>query len=162
MNRSTRLIALTGLLIALIVGVSYARPGWPTELGVDFWSVPSLNARLQREIHWRDELDALDDTVRWRIEVKDRIIDDVLAHRLSLVRAAVAFKALNRDWPQYAAVLRSTYPSRNDDECICRNVIGYVESATVRQPSRAMAEVARLEAELRRATDGNGMVQLPE
>jgi len=162
MNRSTRIIALTGLLITLIAGASFARPSWPTDLGVDFWSVPSLEARLERENRWRDELESLDDVVMQRIVVKDKIIAEVLAHRMSLLAAAAEFRALNAEQHRYTEVLRETYPSRSDEECLCRNVIGYVALTTQARPERVKAEVARLEAELRAATDANGRVRLPE
>src|SRR5438874_906799 len=110
MNRSTRMIALTGLLLTLIAGASFARPSWPTDLGVDFWSVPALKARLQLENQWHDELEALDDVVLRRIVVKNLIVADVLAHRTPLVEAAAEFKALNEDQPRYMEVLRATYP----------------------------------------------------
>src|SRR5438309_250976 len=115
MNRSARMIALTGLLVVLVGGgVSYAYPTWPTELGVDFWNVSDLKTRLQRENRWREQLEALDTTVMQRIRIKETIIRDVLARRMSLVEAAAAFRELNADKPIYMDVLRTTYEARND------------------------------------------------
>jgi hypothetical protein len=162
MNRSTRMIALTGLFVTLIAGVSYADPSWTTDLGVDFWSVPTLKARLQHENEWRDQLDARDDVVLQRIAVKNQIVGDLLARRKSLVQAAAEFKELNEDQPRYMEALREAYPSRSDEECFCRNVIAYVASAVQLRPARAKAEVARLEAELQAARDSNGLVHLAE
>jgi hypothetical protein len=162
MNRSTRMIALTSLLITLIAGASFARPSWPTDLGVDFWSVPALQAKLKEEGRWHDQLEALDAAVKQRIAVKDLIIADVLAHRTSLIEAAAEFRRLNADEPKYMDVLRESFPSRSDEECLCRNVLAYVSMSGRRQPERIKAEVARLEAELREATDADGRVSLPD
>jgi len=162
MYRSTRLIALTGLLITLIAGACFARPSWPSDLGVDFWSVPDLQARLEHENQWREELETMDDVVLQRIALKERVVAAVLDRRMSLLEAAAEFKVLNEDQPRYAEVLRETYPSRSDEECLCRNVISYVGMANRLPPERLKSEVARLEAELQAAKDADGLLCLPE
>jgi hypothetical protein len=140
-----------------LAGVSVARPSWPADLGVDFWNVPALNARLKRHHKVAVELERQDETVMRRIAVKEAIVADLIAERVSLVEAAAQFRALNAGRRDYLTVIRSTYPGRTDDERICHNVIAFVEAA-VNSDEDGRYTVYRLTEELRRLADGGTLV----
>jgi hypothetical protein len=140
-------------------GVSYARPSWPTDLGLDFWNVRELKTRLNHDLQLAAELEKEDDVVMRRIAAKEGIIDDLIGGRISLMEAAAQFRALNAGRRDYLEVIRSTYPGRTDDERICRNVIGFVESY-VKSDEDGCHLVYRLNAELRQLVDG-GRLKLP-
>jgi hypothetical protein len=113
----------------VLVGVSSARPSWPTDLGLDLWNVPALNARLADDRLMASRLAVRDEKVMQRIAVKETIIEDLVAGRIGLLDAAVEFGALNARRHAYAVVIRSLYPNMTDEERVCRNVISYVETA---------------------------------
>jgi hypothetical protein len=146
--------AALGLALA---GVSVARPSWPADLGVDFWNVPALNARLKQHQQVAVALEYQDEQVMRRIAVKEVIVHDLIAGRISLVEAAAQFRALNAGRRDYLSVIRATFPGRTDDERICRNVIGFVEAA-VEQDEDGRYTVHRLNEELWRLADSGTLV----
>src|SRR5690349_9198789 len=129
MKMTPHLLLTVGALGLVVAGVSLAHPSWPSDLGLDFWNVPSLKARLNRDLDLAAHLDAQDSHILQRIAVKEEIVNDLVGGRISLLDAAAQFRALNAGRRDYLEVIRLTYPGRTDDERMCRNVIGFVESA---------------------------------
>jgi hypothetical protein len=146
---STRLLLLAGVLGLAAAGIGTARPSWSTDIGLDFWSVPALKARMAEDRQFASELATRDDRVLRRIAVKETLIADLVAGRAGLVETAAQFRALNAGQHGYAVVIRSLYPNTSDDERLCRNVISYVETyAEADEDGRAL--VYRLTEEMNR------------
>jgi hypothetical protein len=85
-----------------------------------------------------------------RVAAKQRVVEQVIAGRLSLTAAAARFR-------EAAGGL----PKAEDGEAVCRAVIGWAELALRDRPERAAAVAERLEGELRWHLDRFGGVTLP-
>ena len=105
--------------------------------------------------------DPIDREVMTRIHAKDRLTDDVIAGRPSLLQAAAAFRDLDTLEPRMLTtwVLMAFPESSSLDEAYCRSVISYVKA---RAPHDRAEEAARgLEEELS-ARLRDGTLHLPE
>jgi hypothetical protein len=156
---NSRRLWIAGVLGLVLAGVSSARSHWPTQLGLDFWNVPSLKERMVHDRQIADQLASQDKQVMRRIAVKETIINDLVAGRIGLLEAAADFRALNAGRPAYTLVIRSFYPDMTDDERVCRNVIGYVE-AGVEGDEDGRALIHRLTEELE-TLKATGRLHLP-
>jgi hypothetical protein len=156
---SARYLLTAGVIGLTLAVVSAARPSWAADLGLDFWSVPALQERIARDQQIASKLAARDEQTLRRIAVKETIIEDLLAKRITLLEAAAEFRALNAGKHAYTMVLRSVYPDMSDEERVCRNVIGYVESyADGDEDGRAT--IHRLQEDLQRLK-ASGSIHLP-
>jgi len=86
-----------------------------------------------------------------RVAAKQRVVEQVIGGRLSLLEGAARFRA----------AARSGFTADADGEAVCRAVIGWAELALRDRPERAAAVAERLEAELRRHLERTGGVRLP-
>jgi hypothetical protein len=104
-----------------------------------------------------------------RIRAKNRIVEDLVHCRRSLVEAAALFRELDRVPPQakYLAILVHDPPLRlaspTEAEQYCNAVITYARnSLRVNQPDQAEAVTGRLVAEFWAERCERGEVRLPE
>jgi hypothetical protein len=146
---STRLLLLALLLGLTVAGIGTARPSWSANMGLDFWNVPALKARMAEDRQFASELDSRDNRVLRRIAVKEMLIADLITGRASLIETAAQFRAMNAGQHGYAVVVRTLWPDATDDERLCRNVISYVESY-VEPDEDGRALVHRLYEEMNR------------
>jgi hypothetical protein len=115
------------------------------------WAVASAGAEPAGRQSSLDE--DLRDVVR-RSEGRRRVVDDVIAGRLSLAAAAARFQELDEasatfNWDRFRAV----NPGETDLEKQCHAVILHVQNLLVNEPDRQRAVTGRLEEE-RRALSG--------
>jgi hypothetical protein len=94
-----------------------------------------------------------------RIRAKARVADELIGGRLSLVRAAAAFRGLDKHWPRVLNAWAAFPSASSEDERFCLQVIGYV--GTEAPPQRAAELIGRLHAELD-AMLQNGTLHLPD
>lgn len=134
------------LAVAAFAVAFAASPMLPRSLGVDVWNLPKLHQEVSEAKIRNSELDRQEDMVRRRIVIKESLITEMIAARISLQEAVEQFLLLNQEIPEYMAVIRTTYPGSNDFEKTTQNVIDF---ATVRvAPGKERKElVARLESE---------------
>jgi hypothetical protein len=95
------------------------------------------------------------------VDIKLDITDDLIGGRLTLLQAAMQFRAAEADLPQ--AMMRpilEVFPGGSDDERLCRKVISHVESALKQDPSQRQAVVQQLETELQEHVKRYGTVRL--
>jgi hypothetical protein len=96
-----------------------------------------------------DELERRRLACALRKQMRDQIIEEVIADRLTLFQAATRFQELNESDPHFCwGVLRSAYPGATDHECCCRQIIAFVQIDLEDDPTRARAVVERLERQL--------------
>ena len=127
MKFSPRVLSLALVLGLVGAGAGYSCVSWNSDLGLDFWNAPLKDDLAQQE-QVRLALNLRDVVVLNRIAVEiQEIVQAVVAGRLSLLEAAARFHKLNSGEAKLMADLRREYPSANDDECMCRNVIAYVK-----------------------------------
>jgi hypothetical protein len=121
---------LTALVLGLTVvgglSVCYSDQSLAPDVGVDFWNVPPLQGTEARNRDLRAELEAKDQATLHRIAVKEQLIQEVIAGRVSLMEAAAQFRALNATQPRFMEIIRDFYAGATDEECLCKNVLGYV------------------------------------
>jgi hypothetical protein len=104
-----------------------------------------------------------------RILAKWQVAGEVAAGRLSLLKAAALFAALNRLPPAAPALAElDRYPSslhlplRTDEERLCGQVADWVSRRLwTEDPARARLAVARLEGEFREELRRHGAIRLP-
>jgi hypothetical protein len=105
-----------------------------------------------------------------RMQRKQRVVQAVLAGRVTLLEAAAYFRALDREGPSYNwDYFRARWPGDSDDERHCHQVLDFVylqmggSNGSPAEPVNCMAEAARtklraeLDEHLRR-----GQLRLPE
>lgn len=115
----------------------------------DCGNLEGLAATWSRELARESDLEALTRVVLRRIEVKDQIVREVVANRLSLREAAARFRDL-----QAAATDLSEetylwhYPGGTIDDRYCRAVIARVQHLLQADSTLSREVGARLEAEL--------------
>ncbi len=156
MNRLSGLAKLlqiafgAGLCVALVMGIGYAYQHAATDFelgwGSSLWTLHGLmEGELQRETQLEDRIE---DTRR-RLAAKEWVKQELIAQRMTLLEAAAQFRDLSKSQPRYLDQIRRAYPSRSDEESLCRNVIAHVRVTLHKEPTRAAVVLARLEAELR-------------
>jgi hypothetical protein len=160
MKLPTRTLLFTVVLGLVLAGASYARPTWPEELGLDFWSVPALQAAIERDRRREVELEARCEVTLQRIALKQALTTELTAGRLSLRDTAALFRDLDGDRPVYIAVMRWANPGSTDEECYCRAVIRYTEPGN-QGDGHGREAARRLEAELE-CLLATGDVELPD
>lgn len=102
-----------------------AHPTWASSIGADVWNVPGLEEELRVRADEANQLADQDEEIRHRINVKEVIIADLLAKRITLAEATEQFTVMNESRPQYMAMIRATFPGETDQEKIARNVISF-------------------------------------
>jgi hypothetical protein len=105
---------------------------------------PSVSPRLAREVLPPDPDVA---AIQRSVEEKDEIAQAIIDGRMTLVKAAARFRAINASRPPAWPDRLDLYPGQTDEERVCRQVIRYVESNLADRPD-ASAILARLESEL--------------
>jgi hypothetical protein len=127
------------------------------------WCILAAKAEGTSEQRRRNEaLDAQWAVVRNRIQVRQTIVDEVLAGRMTVAEAVVRFQELNRMSPHCMALLRQAHPGESDEQCVRRQVWRYLQSALEERPAEARAIRQRLEAEQIDSEDVSSASRLPE
>jgi hypothetical protein len=93
------------------------------------------------------------------LEERDQVVQAVIDGKITLVKAAARFRAINASRPPGLAVHLDLYAGQTDEERICRQVITYVESKLAGRPE-ASAILARLESELQDHLAADGAIQV--
>jgi hypothetical protein len=117
---------------------------------------PEWSGALPRAIDpLRRTGDALDDRIAAmgrKMELKQAVLDDLIAGRRTLADAVARVREIEDRYPEFADHLRSylieQYPGRGFDECLARNLLQKASYALQYTPDQARAVMARLEAEL--------------
>jgi hypothetical protein len=111
-------------------------------------NLAELWSKLQHERQRDKELQAAFRTVKARVDGKQRVVQELLDGRITLLEAAARFHELCAPSPAIIAGLHQRYPGCSSDaECYCRSAIRYAEDVLEDRPDRA-AVLARLQAEL--------------
>jgi hypothetical protein len=128
------------------VGVLAIHPRWASSVGADVWSASAYQERIRTsdELHGRLEREN-QETLR-RMAVKESIVEELLAGRVTLAEATDQFAEINESLPHSMDRIRATCPGQSDREKLARNVIAF---ARARAPGHEWDAVERrLEAEL--------------
>jgi hypothetical protein len=142
-----RRLALTGLASAALAALAI-HPTWARALGVDVWNVPALTAQMRDSDEQGRRIEEESERIRRRLRVKETIVTDLIAGRVTLAEATDRFTELNESQPHYLLTIRNHFPGQTDEERMARNVIGFAEQQV--PPKERPALRSRFEAELRR------------
>jgi hypothetical protein len=153
-----KVLAWLALLVSLACGLAFALVG-----GLSTWSEgwgDGFLAEVLAEAERGSRLDDLSGAYARRIYAKHRLVDDVIAGRLSLLQAAAGFRELNEQPPVYDRErFRALYPGADDDERHCREVLAWViDQLRGCLDTDASDLASRLEAELQAVIDRAGSV----
>jgi hypothetical protein len=139
------------LVLAVLVAAVVANPTWAAAIGIDVWNLPALHQGIETGAEQRREFDHKGVDVLRRIDLKDRLVADLIAGRSTLAEVTGEFLDLNRDRPGYLTALQANFPGQTDEERTARNVLFYVSHHVGHLSPADRAEVkARLESELAR------------
>ncbi|MFL5242205.1 MAG: hypothetical protein ACJ8FY_08860 [Gemmataceae bacterium] len=126
--------------------------GLTRSLGFDPIEFHALMMRMEEQRALKENLLSRDRAFIENIEGKKRVIDEVLAERLTLQEAAARFRTLNQLCPEYDwERFRIVFPGRDDDERHCRQVIYSLRQEIHNRPA-AYKLLARLESQLQEGT----------
>jgi hypothetical protein len=141
-----RTIAIT-LAVAGLVAVMLPGPADARSVVADLWNWHEIQDTTAHEVEHTRQLDAEDETIQKRIEIKEALIADLIAGRATLAEVTDEFLHLNESREIYMIALRKSYPCTSDEEIIAHNVIAYTTDRTADSTQRATI-LARLECEL--------------
>ena len=149
MARFSLSIRRIGVTLGVAVVVVVANPKWATAIGIDVWNVPTLRQHIAEGTVKARQFEAQDMEVIRRVEMKDRLVTDLIDGRTTLAEVALVFLKMNQNRPGYMTVIRAGYAGQTDEERMARNVLNFVNPRLATLPADKRAEVtARLETEL--------------
>jgi hypothetical protein len=148
MKLGTRMSALVLGLLAPIAGATYAYPSWPESVGLDFWNVPELEARMEFEQHHAMELAARLEASRQRIALREGAIDELVEGSITPREAVAVFLNVNRSYPEALAAARVLLPAGTDEQQAAAQVIAYLTGRSEEDARISQAFIARLRHEL--------------
>jgi hypothetical protein len=151
---------LAALALAGLAGMGQAVPDWAEDAGFDFWNLPQINRQLEEQARRSEDLDARLESSLNRIELRQRIIGELLAGQITLSQAAAQFRDLTWAVPKYVALIQMQYPNMNEAEKYCRYVLDYARrySGHHKEPGQI---ISRLEREFNQSCRQSGSVHLP-
>jgi hypothetical protein len=146
--------------LALTVGlVSLAAPKWTEEVGLDIWDVPALQKEIETEANLGLDLNLEIEESKSRLELKEQLIANLRAGRITLKEVTAAFLTLNESQPVSMFLIRSIYQGATDEEKTARNAIAFAIQRKSDSPARETEVLARLLTEFRELT-GNPAAEL--
>jgi hypothetical protein len=150
-------IICLGLAASLVAGAMSLVPGQPGDWGLALWDPRAARAEAERAERLDEEREA---TLR-RLAAKERTVEETLAGRLTLLRAAARFRDTNAGvTADYRRAWLLTTRGGSDEERYCRQVLRFVEEE-VRGRADGAAVLARLRAQLDEAR-ARGDLRLPD
>jgi hypothetical protein len=117
---------LAALALAGLAGISQAVPEWAEDSGFDFWNLPQMNRQLEVQARRTEDLDARMESTLSRIEMRERVVDELVAGQISLHEAAAKFRELTEAVPKYVEIIALQYPNMPEEERYCCYMLDYV------------------------------------
>ena len=125
MRRRTTWVAAGAAAVALGPWL----PGWLTAAGLDVWNAPALRRQVDANLREQARLDGEIADVQAQIRGTERLVEELIAGRLTLTDATDQFEAMLAAQPRTAKGLRLLYPDATSDrERVARHVVDYTRS----------------------------------
>jgi hypothetical protein len=160
MASAHRLVALLTVGGLLLFAVPFL-PAWLAPLGADLPGLDSAGRILQGEGERGARLEAEREVIARRHLDLERIIEDLIAERLTLKEAAERLRAAQDDNPAFWVVVRLRDQGASDEENLYHHLLSIVDFSLADEPERARSVRRRLEAELQVVLAGGGPVAAP-
>lgn len=133
---------------AAVVALSPWLPGWLTAAGLDVWNAPALRTQVAANLREQARLDGEIADVQSQIRGKERLVEELIAGRISLTAATDQFEAMLAAQPRTSNGLRHLYPDATSErERVARHVIDYTRSRLT-DPTERDRLGARMTSEL--------------
>jgi hypothetical protein len=142
--RRRALVAAFALTVVVTLAV---HPTWAQSIGADVWNMPTLRESVRNAEAEGERLDAEDAEVLSRIRMKESIVTDLVAGRITMAEATDQFTELCAPHPAQMEVIRDRFPGATDREKIAHNVIAFALQRV--DPDQRDAIASRLENDLR-------------
>jgi len=152
---------LAALALGGLAGMSQAVPEWVEDSGLDFWNLPRVNRQLELQARRTEDLDARLENTFSRIEIRQRVVDQILAGQMSLREAAAKFRELTQAVPKHVELVKLHYPDMSEDEMYCRYVLDYLWRGCG-FPKEPTPVLLKLQRELEHARHQAGGVRLSD
>lgn len=146
--RSTLWVAL---LLVLVVTLTIS-PSWAAWIGLEHWSLPAMQRNLEECLHEREELEMDDEHLLQKIAIKECIVNELIARRITLAEAVDQLARLMT--PRDYEILRYVGRGQTDHERIARSVLAYVPPRVDDAAERARL-LRQLDAELQTLLQGS-------
>ncbi|MCS6866201.1 MAG: hypothetical protein RMJ56_12815 [Gemmataceae bacterium] len=137
--------ALIVTLLLGTVGTVTMNPSWAARIGVERWCLPALQQHLEECVEQRQQLEAYDEHLLQNIALKECIVNELIARRITLAEAVDQFSRLMS--PRDYEILRYVGQGHSDQERIARSVLAYVPPRVDDAAERKLL-MQQLEAEL--------------
>ena len=126
-------------------------PTWEAAVGLDVWNLPALHAHLKVVAEKRRAFEAQDAELLQRIELKERLIANLVDGRATFAEVTSDFLTLNRGRPRNSLPRPAGSAGQTEEERTARDVVAYAALRTDHlPPARRAVVMAGLEAELSR------------
>jgi hypothetical protein len=160
MNLYMRALSSVALLGMALAAMNQYRPAWAARMGMDWWSLPELQAEVRDGQERSAELGARSAAANARLTGKNAVIEAFRAGRLTLLQAAARFRDINETRHDSCA----SFAGATAEERLCRQVISWAEAAARDESLNASQQTRRrLGAELDALLERNhGIIRLPD
>jgi hypothetical protein len=162
MSKLLRNLLAFGAVMAAFIVVVHVQPTWAATLTMDLWNIVELEQTIESQVRKRQVLDEQFEFALQRCHRRRHIVDDVIAGRTTLLKAAVEFRSLNEELPASRWSYNQAYAGNSEGERLCRYVIRLVlTDLSERTRTLAATKVEKLEQELQALLQEDGIVHLP-
>lgn len=150
MKMSLRWRYVICLGLALVGSVAVARSQWISSMGLDFWQLPTIKARMEEMKGEAQRLDEVCERAKHRLQMKDELILDLINGRISFAQTVEAFRLINDPDSGLMIKMRKMYGSSDEHEMIVQNVMIFVKNRVNTVPEVQSSDVMhRIESEMR-------------
>ncbi|HYH63764.1 MAG TPA: hypothetical protein VD866_03605 [Urbifossiella sp.] len=144
MRRRTTWVAAGATVVALGPWL----PGWLTAANLDVWNTPALRRQVDANRREEARLDGEIADIQAQVRGKERLVEELIAGRITLTDATDQFEAMLAAQPRTANGLRLLYPdAASDRERVARHVVDY-SRARLTDPAERDRLGARMTMEL--------------
>lgn len=159
----SRLTLTLAVPVALAAGFALLPARWTDGLGLGALSPANLRRELADAYRRRSEIRYRIEVANRRSEARQRLIEEVIAGRETLLGAAARLREIYRPSPDDGPEYPRSFPGDSEGERLCREVIARVANELGdTSPGRTETCVNRLEAELQELLrTPNGVVVVP-
>jgi hypothetical protein len=156
-----RLVLILSVPVLLALGFALVSSWWTAERG---WNLSDLRLQLVAVYQRRSEVKFQIGIAKRRSEARQRIIQEVIEGRETLLGAAASLRAIDTNPSDFPPEYPKFFPGGSEGERLCREVIIRVTNALQdTAPDQVRSQTARLEAELQEhLREHHGVVVLPE
>ncbi|MGL4422287.1 MAG: hypothetical protein ACRCZF_16575 [Gemmataceae bacterium] len=141
-------------IVLTIVGVVADQTGLAAATGTDVWNYPRFEKDLVRLAEERKKIDAEEQSVLLRMNVKDELVHDLLDDRRTLDDVAQQFHELQSYSPYTLALMVELYGTDDLREIHARNVLDFIVMQNFSSTSKRRSVLARIAQQFRERHPG--------